>query len=162
MRATDPVQIADLADHPGFLEELARYHHAQWAALNPGRSLQQRIDFYRTCLGPAPIPSMHVAIGNGLLLGSASLVAHDMDTRTDLTPWLASVYVLPAWRCRGVAGALISQVARQARCLGVPRLYLYTPEQQAFYAKRGWRALENCVYHDCEVTIMVRELAADG
>ncbi len=37
------MDIINLRDAPQYLPTLARWHHAQWTYLNPGRTLQQRI-----------------------------------------------------------------------------------------------------------------------
>lgn len=54
------------------------------------------------------------------------LVANDMESRSDLTPWLAGVYVKAQHRGRGMGAALIARVIDEARALSVPRLYLCT------------------------------------
>jgi GNAT superfamily N-acetyltransferase len=43
-------------------------------------------------------------------VGTASLAHEDLETRPDLTPWLAGVYVEPAFRGRGHGTALVRQV----------------------------------------------------
>src|SRR4051812_27947910 len=43
-------------------------------------------------------------------VGTASLAHQDLDSRPDLTPWLAGVYVVPDARGRGHAEALVRQV----------------------------------------------------
>jgi GNAT superfamily N-acetyltransferase len=52
------------------------------------------------------------------------LVAHDMDTRMDLSPWLAGVFVAPHHRRRGVGAALVQRIIDEATGLGVEQLYL--------------------------------------
>jgi GNAT superfamily N-acetyltransferase len=60
------------------------------------------------------------------LLGSAMLVAHDMDTRMQWTPWLAGVVVAPERRGRGIGATLAEHAARETSALGFCTLYLYT------------------------------------
>jgi GNAT superfamily N-acetyltransferase len=52
-------------------------------------------------------------------LGFAMPVTHDMDTRMDLSPWLAGVFVSPEQRRYGVGAALVQRVIVEARALGV-------------------------------------------
>ena len=69
------------------------------------------------------------------MLGSAMLIAHDMDTRLELSPWLAGVFVTPDRRRHGTGSALVQRVIGDATELGVRRLYLYTPERGAILLK---------------------------
>ena len=71
------------------------------------------------------------------MVGSASLIAQDMDTRPELSPWLASVYVAAEHRRQGIGSALVRRVAQEAAALGVETLYLFTPDQEHFYARLG-------------------------
>src|ERR1700734_1134494 len=43
-------------------------------------------------------------------VGTASLAHDDLESRRDLTPWLAGVFVEPSSRGRGYATALVRQV----------------------------------------------------
>src|SRR5215217_1020025 len=51
-----------------------------------------------------------VLFDQGVPVGTASLAHKDLEARPDLTPWLAGVFVQPAFRGRGYATALVQQV----------------------------------------------------
>jgi GNAT superfamily N-acetyltransferase len=83
-----------------------------------------------------------------------------MDTRCDLSPWLAQVYVAPEFRGCGIGSALVRAVACEAASLGVHRLYLYTGRnRESFYAKLGWTVREYVEYKGRERVIMETGLA---
>lgn len=147
------LNIVNLKDVPEYLEILAQWHHQQWSYLNPGETLQQRIARMQVYLNGDDLPSTFIALADSLS-GSAALVNNDMVTRPELSPWLASVYVHPQYRCRGIGSALVSHVMTQAQLIGIETLYLFTPDKQLFYRKRGWQLIENERYHDHEVSIM--------
>jgi hypothetical protein len=96
----DLMRIEYLADHPGFILPLARWHHEQWAYLRPDDSVEARVARLRAACGRGEVPTAFVAFSDAILLGSAMLVAHDMETRMELTPWLAGVFVGPDYRRR--------------------------------------------------------------
>lgn len=149
------MQIVDLRDAPQHIPQLAAWHHEQWSYLNPGKTLEHRIEKMRDHLEPAPLPRTFVAVAaHGLPMGSASLVAHDMDTHPELTPWLASVFVAPIHRQKGIGAALVRAVMEAAREAGIATLYLFTPDQEAFYRALGWRTLSQERYRGDDVTIM--------
>ena len=72
-------------------------------------------------------------------VGTAGLVHADLDTRPDLTPWLAGVFVQPAFRGRGYATALVKRAEAFAAAAFVPVLWLYTLTAEPFYERLGWR-----------------------
>ena len=104
--------------------------------------------------GRRELPITFVASSGDELLGSAMLIAHDMDTHPEFSPWLAGVFVSPAHRRRGIGRALSEHVAREAWRLGFTVLYLYTPSAQDFYTGFGWSTLQRAHYRGTEVTIM--------
>lgn len=148
------MEIVNLRDEPHYLPQLAQWHHAQWHFLNPGQSLSDRIAKMQAYLAGTLLPSTLVGKVNGELVGSASLVSCDMDTHSELSPWLASVYVDKPWRCRGVGGELVEAVMALAHAGGYSEMYLFTDEQSRFYEKLGWRVWSQEVYRDTPVTIM--------
>lgn len=149
------MQIVDLRDAPQHLPQLAAWHHEQWSYLNPGQTLQHRIENMHGHLQPAALPRTFVAVAeHGTPLGSASLVAHDMDTHPELTPWLASVFVAPIHRQKGIGAELVRRVMAAAREAGIETLSLFTPDQEAFYQSLGWRTIAKEHYRGDEVTIM--------
>lgn len=153
--AAHTVNIVDLRERREALPILAAWHHAEWESLNPGQTLAERMRRMEGHLGPEPIPSTFVGVGPGdEILGSAALVEHDMETRQDLTPWMASVYVAPQHRRRGVGSALVRHVVDAAGMAGIATLYLFTPDRAAFYAPLGWARVDTTTYRGHDVTIM--------
>jgi N-acetylglutamate synthase-like GNAT family acetyltransferase len=154
------IELAFLADHPEYVADLAPWLHAEWGWFTPGSTLDGRLAKLREHLNRDELPLAVIAHANGVLLGTAALRAQDMDTRTDLTPWLASVYVAPAARERGVGARLVARVEAEARRLGFRTLHLVTFDKASYYAKRGWQELERTRYRDEPVVIMWKALAA--
>jgi GNAT superfamily N-acetyltransferase len=83
-----------------------------------------------------------VLLIDGEPVGTASLVEHDLDTRPDLTPWLAGVFVAPDARGHGYAAHLIAAVEDACRAAAIPTLWLYTLSAERIYARVGWRTVE--------------------
>ena len=148
------MHISYLADHPHLIPTLAGWHHAEWAHLNPGDTVEARISRMQKLLVKEQVPTAFVALEGDTLLGSASLIDNDMDTRKDLRPWLASVYVAPEFRDRGMGSALVQRVVDEARALGVETLYLFTPDRESLYARMGWSVIERTEYRGEQVVVM--------
>ena len=113
------MKIEYLADNIALIPIIAHWHHEEWGYFNPGDSVERRITNLQTHLGREQIPTTFISLSGGILLGSASLIAHDMDTRMDLSPWLASIYVLPENRGQGIGTALVERVIEEAVELGI-------------------------------------------
>jgi N-acetylglutamate synthase-like GNAT family acetyltransferase len=149
-----PMSIEYLADRLEFLPTLAQWQHAEWGHANPGDSVEARKARLQDSTNHDRIPLTVVAVEDGEVLGSASLVEHDIDTRLDLSPWLASVFVGPEHRRQGTGAELVRRIMREATKLKVPLLYLYTVHSEAFYAKLGWTLQEYTTYREQNVAIM--------
>ncbi|MBV1796468.1 GNAT family N-acetyltransferase [Siccirubricoccus sp. G192] len=93
-------------------------------------------------------------------VGTASLAHKDLETRPDLTPWLAGVFVQPAFRGRGYATTLVRRVEAFASVASAPALWLYTWTAEPLYARLGWQrvSLEMDPKRGREVVLMTRRL----
>ena len=151
------IHVAYLADHPEVVPAVAGWLHAEWGHL-PGASLENRTLQIEAQAQHRAIPCAFVAFDDSRPIGSASLVASDMRSHPDWTPWLAAVYVAPPVRGRGVGSALSLRVAQEAHALGYEKLFLFTPSQQRLYARLGWRELATEFYNTRQVTVMVCDL----
>lgn len=95
-------------------------------------------------------------------IGTACLSVMDLDTRPDLSPWLASVYVVPEARRRGHAAQLVRTVERIAIARGHRTLWLFTWEAAPLYARLGWLVAGEETQHGEYVTLMRRDLTDLG
>ena len=106
--------IEYLADHPEFLPTLAEWQHGEWGYIRPGDTVEARLARLQASIGRDCIPLTVVAVANGQVLGSASLIRHDVDTRLELTPWLAGVFVAPEHRRQGIGAQLVRRIMAEA------------------------------------------------
>ena len=148
------MHIDYLADYPEFIPAVARWHHDEWSYIRPGDTVEARTVRLHAECGRGEIPTTFVAFSGATLFGTAMLIAHDMDTHLDLTPWLASVFVVPDFRRRGIASALIGHVVESAARLGVKRLYLFTENAEQMYSRLGWSVLERTTYQGADAVVM--------
>jgi N-acetylglutamate synthase-like GNAT family acetyltransferase len=146
--------IEYLADHPEALATIAEWQHAEWGNLRLNDTVEKRAARLRNYSNRDRIPLTVVALEEGNVLGSASLVEHDMETRLELTPWLAGVFVGEQYRRRGIGAKLVRRIMAEAGKLKVPLLYLYTVHSERFYTALGWTLMERTSYLNHEVVIM--------
>jgi GNAT superfamily N-acetyltransferase len=154
------MNIAYLADHHDVIPILAQWFYQEWAYLYPDRTIEdvKRLIGERT--NKNRIPVALVAFAGKELLGTVCLKIHDMDTRLDLTPWLAGLYVSAPRRRQGIGAALVSAIEKKANELSIKKLYLYTLESEGFYLHLGWQVKEKTEYHGYPVTIMEKDIVS--
>ena len=159
-RFTDPhlparaLRIRQLGDTDPALATVACWLHEEWGHLQPDASPALIMERLAERCGRGLVPSLYLASAGDYPLGTVSLVGLDMPLRPLLSPWLASLWVLPAWRRRGVGTRLLAHAENRAAAVGLSPLYLFTENRQPFYARRGWQSWEQLVYRGLRVTVM--------
>jgi GNAT superfamily N-acetyltransferase len=140
-----PLAISDLRRRPDFFDTVAdRIWQAWW------RSHGHPREYIRTRLceniNAEPIPLALVAHAGGEFLGTASVIACDLDERPQLSPWVAAVWVEPHARRHGIGGMLVNQAVAACSALGIERAYLCARlERAGFYERLGWTRIEGNV-----------------
>lgn len=136
------VHIGPLADCPGQAARLAGWHFEHWGHFyDPADwnlvSATAELQDHATRRGR---PTTLVAMQGDQAIGSVSLVDEDApEFRGVGDAWLASLFVLPQARRRGIGAALVRACVALAARERVPRLWLFTPDHAGFYASLGWR-----------------------
>ena len=148
------IRFEFLADHPGLIPTFARWHYDEWRDLIPEWSYEQAAAELETHRHRAAVPTTIVAFDGAEPIGTASLLVEDLPEWKHLTPWVASVFVAPAWRGKGIGTLIVRRAVEVAGQLGVPAVYLLTEGQAAFYTKLGWDTVEVSSARGHPITIM--------
>ena len=150
------MRIEPISLHRGQVATLAAWHHAQWGYLYSHWT-------HEVCLAELQshaerergLPTTLLALDGEELLGSVSLVFEDApELQEHGSPWLASLYVKPQARGRGVGAQLARAAVARAAAEGVDELFLFTPEHRDFYARLGWRPLARTALKGTAVDLM--------
>jgi GNAT superfamily N-acetyltransferase len=139
------VTVSDLRQCPEFFETVADRIWRAWWKPN-GHPLDTIRGGLRENMTASPIPIALVAHHGAAFLGTASVIAADLDERPQFTPWVAAVWVEQAARSRGIGAALVDHAAKACFALGYERAYLCArPERSSFYENLGWTVIERDV-----------------
>jgi GNAT superfamily N-acetyltransferase len=135
------ISIVTIADRPDLVPMVAQWLWHEWWQ-DDGYTLEQTRAAVAASISRSGPPQTFVLLVDGEPIGTASLVAHDLDERPDLTPWLAGVFVIPEARGRGHVIHLIQAVEAACRSAAIPIVWLYTACAERVYARAGWRSVE--------------------
>jgi GNAT superfamily N-acetyltransferase len=121
----------------------AAWSYSEWGCLEDGgRQLHEIVEEYERRAGnPEALPQTWVCLAGGRPAGMISLKQRDHMVEPSVTPWLASLFVHPAFRRRGIARKLCRMTIGEARRRGFTRLYLYTEADPGLYREFGWRPI---------------------
>ena len=71
------------------------------------------------------------------IIGCYGLITNDFNSRQDLWPWLAALYVEESERGQALGANLLSHGLQEAKTLGFNKVYLAT-DHIGYYEKYGW------------------------
>ena len=153
--------IKNIADALQHWQSAAELSVKEWKKYFPHDTVQTYLDLYgQTGQYGGHFAETYIAENtSGQLLGMASLVDDDeLPDSSEPGPWLAAVLVLPDQRSHGVGSTLVQHIAQRAHQLGHPAIYLYTSDQQLWYANKGWKAIRETSLNGIAHTVMCLHL----
>jgi GNAT superfamily N-acetyltransferase len=144
------------ADEPAF-EIVARWRYDAFFAQDE-ITFEDSRDALRNWMRDNGYETALIAEIDGQPAGSCLFTREEVDSKHDLTPWLAALYVAPEFRGRGIASALVRAIEAHARSVGCTELHLYTITAEPLYAKLGWNVRERFDWHGEKFVLMARSL----
>ena len=149
------MHIDFLDRHREHVATLAAWHHAEWGHLYDEWTLEVAEAELADQATRRTLPTTLVLVDEGRALGSVSLVLEDApELCEEGSPWLASLYVLPEARGRGLGTKLVNAAVELAAHENIGHLFLFTPEHANFYRRLGWRLIARTALKGTEVDLM--------
>lgn len=96
-----------------------------------------------------------VAVEDTIPVGSVTLLENQLESYSNLAPWIASIFVLAQYRGRGIGSRLMREVERFASSVGYNSIYLFTHTAKSYYEARGWHAIGTVEPPDVRYTSVV-------
>jgi len=120
------MKIEYLADYKELVPIVAEYNYNKWEK-NYRNNVAVVAQRYSATKNTDKIPLTIVALDeSNNLLGFASLIGNDLETRQDLSPWLAALYVLLKHRGKSIGKKLIERIIAEAKKLKIHHVYLFS------------------------------------
>lgn len=130
------LEILNIRNYPERLEEAIQYIWGQW-----GSESNQK--FYRDCIiqsceTESDLPRFYLAIEDNKIIGSYALLRSDLNSRQDLCPWFACLYVNSDSRGRKIGEWLQNHAINETKEKGYSKLFLCT-DLTEYYERNKWR-----------------------
>lgn len=135
------LEIVPLAERLDVVPACAAWNHGEWGDYT-GSSLEETADAFREIAQADDGRAARVALWDGKPAGVVLLIHNDLETHPHLGPWVASVFVAPDYRGRGIARTLVGAIEDAAREYGHAEAYLYTNKPD-LYRRIGWSDFEH-------------------
>lgn len=129
------IQVINIRNKIEFLEDAINYFWSQWGS-------ESNFSFYKDCITQScttesEIPRFYLAVEDNKIIGSYALLRNDLNSRQDLCPWFACLYVSPEARGRKIGDLLQTHAISESRKKGYKELYLCT-DMTNYYERTNW------------------------
>lgn len=154
------LDILYLADRPDAVPLVAGWLYDEWGRRDPDHTPASMAAKLAAELSRTHLPIQVVAEEAGAVVGTAALKLHELRARfPEIQNWLGSVYVIPAARGRGIAGALVRHVEQLAVDRGIRILHLQTERLDGgLYGRMGYAPLVRIEHRGSDVLVMAKRL----
>lgn len=147
--------ISRLCEIPSLAPILVTTHAREWGHLYAKWNREVALADFQSETAKSAIPTTWVIHDRAdTPMGSISLVMDDLPGHPGLNPWLASLYVFPEFRGRGLGKLLVRQALDFLRQQKYPHAYLFTEDQVPFFANFGFAIHGPAQANGHAVTIM--------
>ncbi|RXZ78816.1 N-acetyltransferase [Paenibacillaceae bacterium] len=130
------IRVIDIRERTELMSEAVDYFWKNWGE-------DSNFHFYRDCIeqsckAGSDLPRFYLAMRDEQIIGSYALLRSELNSRQDLSPWIACLYVEPAERGKQIGALLQEHAVQQTKEIGYSRLYLGT-DLTGYYERTNWK-----------------------
>lgn len=139
------MRIVLLANFPEYVEEVAQMINNEFVLNSTSKKTIDDVRAFFSSTYEKRLPLTLIALEGDECIGTVSIFENDLKDRKKYKPWLASLYIKPIHRDKGVGHQLLTETIKVAKELDFPELYLKTADASSYYSNRGWTYVESMV-----------------
>ncbi|MYL72607.1 GNAT family N-acetyltransferase [Halobacillus litoralis] len=129
------MRISSLQERKDLVRLATNVFWEQWGSEN-------NFKLYEDCIRQSlkdedELPLFYILLDEEEIIGTYALLRNDMNSRQDLCPWFACLYVKPDHRGQKIGEQLLRHASEEAGRLGYDTLHLGT-DLEGYYEKYGW------------------------
>ncbi|MBN9655564.1 GNAT family N-acetyltransferase [Halobacillus sp. GSS1] len=129
------MKISSLQERKDLVGLATNFFWEQWGSEN-------NFKLYEDCIRQSlkdedELPLFYILLDEEEIIGTYALLRNDMNSRQDLCPWFACLYVEPDHRGQRIGEQLLRHASGEAGRLGYDTLHLAT-DLEGYYEKYGW------------------------
>jgi predicted GNAT superfamily acetyltransferase len=143
------IKILNIKDRKDLFEKAVDYYWEQWGS-SSNRNFYKDC-MYHSCQTDNKLPNFYIAIQSDIIVGSYALLSSDLNSRQDLKPWFACLFVSPELRGKNIGFTLQKHAIEQANLLGYQQLYLCT-ELEGYYERNNWNYIGDGYIFNGDIT----------
>lgn len=147
------LQLTTLAQRPDLVDVLAGWFTAEWPDYFSDRDPH---DFVAAHAREDAMPLALLVLADDQPAGAVTLAEESIESRPDLGPWVAGLFVQPKFREQGIGQLLVVAASRIVWSLGFDRLYVGTRATSLFTAV-GWTVIDTAEQDGTTLDILVLE-----
>ena len=133
------LRIEHLVDNMEHFDKVVDWIWGEWGKPNNYEYWKMWIS---SSTNKVDVPQTYVAFLDNKLVGTFSIWRCDLQSRQDLFPWFAGLYIDKEYRNRGIGKQLQFYGIKKAYELGYKTLFMFT-ELSNYYEKTGWEYIGN-------------------
>jgi predicted N-acetyltransferase YhbS len=133
------MRIENLVHYPQHINDVSEMIYDEFVVKANGKMTFDEVVRFFSNTKTHEFPITYIALENDVCIGTVSIFENDLKTQDRYKPWLASLYVKPAYRSKGIGQALIRKALQVTKELGYQRLFLRTEHASDYYRKLGWQ-----------------------
>ncbi|MFG6494771.1 GNAT family N-acetyltransferase [Fictibacillus sp. UD] len=129
------MRIVEVQQRKDLFDKAVNVFWKQWGS-------EQNYKFYENCMIHScqtkdELPRFYIALIEEEIVGTYALLRNDLNSRQDLYPWFACLYVNPEYRGKEIGSQLLQHAIEETARKGFGNLYLST-DLEGYYEKYGW------------------------
>lgn len=152
------ISLEYLHSHPDLISALAAGFREEWPDYYGTEQSDAECDL-RSYANRHMLPIGVVATFEGSACGFMALKKEPFSTHPDLFPWVGAAWVKPSLRRQGIGRMLLDSMEREARALGISRVYCATGTAASLLERAQWTLLERVTHEAQTVAIYTKNLA---